>query len=139
MIVTQSDPLTRVFWMIRTLIRSHHASPTAIPFSSNAIGRGLVFVTGRCRHAAWMGVVLLFPVSFAYAQVQPPTVDSTRPSIRWDDGSVRLGDGQDHSGHDHAGHSHPLGEETREERALKAKMTPEQCGVRSKEGGSEIA
>lgn len=57
---------------------------------------------------------------------QTPTVDSTRPSIRWDDGSVPLGDGHDHGDHDHAGHSHSPGEETREERALKAKMTPEQ-------------
>ncbi|XZE46079.1 peptidylprolyl isomerase [Pirellulaceae bacterium SH467] len=112
--------------MFRTLIRSLRPSPNTIPFTSNASRGSLAFVTRSCRYVAWVGGMILLPASSVCAQTQPPTVDSTRPSIRWDDGSVRLGDGHDHAGHDHAGHSHALGEETREERALKAKMTPEQ-------------
>ncbi len=114
--------------MFQTLIRSRNSLCHTVCAASFTDRKGHVAPANRWLQAA-IQCVLAWSVLACATYGQAPTVDSTRPSIRWDDGSIPIGDGQDHGDHDHAahaGHSHSLGEDTREERALKAKMTPEQ-------------
>lgn len=114
--------------MFQTLIRSRNSLYRTLFTTSFVDRKGGGASTHPWLRAAVLGVSA-WPVLQCEVNGQAPTVDSTRPSIRWDDGSLPVGDGHDPNGHDHKaheGHSHTLGEETREERALKAKMTPEQ-------------